>query len=162
MGGGPLDPRAADAPIVGRCSRRIFLRKIAMPNSADRAGVRTRRVRLVARIWSIVIIGITLVVAVAHMVVPEPVAEDYPPIENLLPVVMVLSVLGLAIAWRWEAAGGAINVGLFIMDLGLYWIIRGKFFPLRALPMFSVVVIPGVLFLVCWWRTKSQDTVSST
>ena len=127
-----------------------------MPSSADGADVRTRRVRLVARIWSIIIIGITLVMAVAHIVVPEPMAEDYPPIENLLPVVMVLSVLGLAIAWRWEPVGGAINVGLFVADLGLYWIIRKKFFPLRALPMFSAVVVPGVLFLVCWWRTRKD------
>jgi hypothetical protein len=132
-----------------------------MPSSADRADVTTRRLRLVARIWSVIIIGITLVMAVAHIVVPEPVAEDYPPIENILPVIMVLSVLGLALAWRWEAVGGAINVGLFVADLGLYWIIRGKPFPLRAMPVFSAVVVPGLLFLVCWWRTRSQDTESS-
>ncbi len=132
-----------------------------MTDTADRVDVTTRRVRRVARIWSIVIIGITLVAAVAHIVVPEPEATDYPPLENLLPVVMFLSVLGLAIAWRWEGVGGAINVGLFLAHLGLYWIIRGKFFPLRALPMFSAAVVPGVLFLACWWRTKSAGLVNS-
>jgi len=74
---------------------------------------------------------------------------------------MFLSVLGLAIAWRWEGVGGAINVGFFLALLGLYWIIRGKFFPLRALPMFLAAVVPGVLFLVCWWRTQSRDLVNS-
>jgi hypothetical protein len=49
-----------------------------------------------------IIIGIALLVAVAHLVVPDPEATDYPPIENLLPVVMFLCVLGLALAWRWE------------------------------------------------------------
>ena len=123
--------------------------------------VTTRRMRQVARIWSIVIIGITLVMTIAHIVVPEPEAADYPPIENLLPVVMFLSVVGLAISWRWEGVGGALNVGFFLADLGLYWIIRGEFFPLRALPMFSAAVVPGVLFLVCWWRTQSRGLVNS-
>jgi len=132
-----------------------------MTDTVDRADVTTRKMRRVARIWSIVIIGVTLVAAIAHIVVPEPVATDYPPIENLLPVVMFLSVLGLAIAWRWERVGGAINVGFFLAHLGLYWIIRGEFFPLRALPMFSAAVVPGVLFLVCWWRTQSLGFVNS-
>jgi len=56
---------------------------------------------------------------------------------------------------------GVINVGLFLAYLGLYWIIRGKFFPLRALPILSAAVVPGVLFLVCWWRTQSRGLVNS-
>jgi hypothetical protein len=132
-----------------------------MIDPTSRVDVTMRWMRRVARIWSIVIIGITLVAAIAHIVVPEPEGTDYPPIENLLPVVMFLSVLGLAIAWRWEGVGGAINVGFFLALLGLYWIIRGKFFPLRALPMFLAAVVPGVLFLVCWWRTQSRDLVNS-
>ena len=99
--------------------------------------------------------------AVTHLVVPDTEATDYPPIENLLPVVMFSSVLGLPLAWRWEGIGGALNVGLFLVHLGLYWIIRGKFFPLRALWILSPVVVPGVLFLVCWWRTKPPGLVNS-
>ena len=132
-----------------------------MTDAADSPDVITRRLRRVARIWSIVVIGITLVMAVAHIVVPESEATDYPPIEKLLPVVMFLSVVGLAIAWRWEGVGGAINVGLFVANLGLYWLIRGKFLPLRAFPVFLAEVIPGALFLTCWWRTKSRGRVSS-
>jgi hypothetical protein len=123
-----------------------------MPRSAGRADATTRRLRLVARTWSVVIICITPVMAVAHIVVPEPVTEDYLPIENLLPVIMVLSVLGLALAWRWEPVRGAINAGLFVLDLGLYWIIRGKPFPLRALPVFSAVIVLGLSLLACGWR----------
>ena len=122
----------------------------------DGADITTRRVRRVARIWSIVIIGITLVVAIAHIVEPEPETTDYPPIENLLPVLMCLSVLGLAIAWRWEGVGGALNIGFFVANLLLYWVIRGRFFPFGALVTLSAAVVPGVLFLMCWWRTKSR------
>lgn len=127
-----------------------------MTEPTDAADVTTRRMRRVARIWSLVVIAITLVMAIAHILVPDTEATDYPPIENLLPVVMFFSVMGLAVAWRWEGVGGAINVGLFVAHLGLYWLIRGKFFPLMAFPVFLAEVIPGVLFLACWWRMRSR------
>jgi hypothetical protein len=72
-------------------------------HGADRA---TKWIRWIARIWSIVIIGITLVMIIAHAIMPEPNATDYPPIENLLPLAMCLSVAGLGLAWRWEGLVG--------------------------------------------------------
>ena len=133
-----------------------------MTDSSDRTDVTTKWLRRVARIWSIVVIAFTLFITVAHVAVPEPHATDYPPIENLLPVVMLLSVLGLAIAWRREGIGGTINVGMFLLHMGLYWIIRGKPFPLRAVPTLSMVVVPGVLFLVCWWRSRPNTSTPTT
>jgi hypothetical protein len=109
---------------------------------------------LIARISSVVILGITLLMVIGHLVVPEPIEADYPPIENLLPVIMCLSVLGLGIAWRWEGLGGAISVGFFLAHLAMYWAIRQRFFPFRALVIFSPVPITGILFLICWWRSK--------
>jgi len=108
-----------------------------------------------------VIIGFTLVMVIGHAVTPDPYATDYPPIENLLPLVMCLSVLGLGLAWRWEGLGGAISVAFFLANLGLYWAIRGKFFPLRGLPILSPVLITGILFLVCWWRTRSSSRMTA-
>ena len=131
-----------------------------MTDTTARTDVTTGWMRRVARIWSIVVVGNTLVVAIAHIVVPEPEATDYPPIENLLPVVMFLSVVGLAIAWRREGVGGASNVGFFVAHPGLYWIIRGRLFPLRALPMFPAAVVPR-LFLVCWWKTASRGVATA-
>jgi hypothetical protein len=113
--------------------------------SVDRSMVWLRRV---ARISSGLIIGITLVVLVGHIIEPEPVEVDYPPIENLLPVIMCLSVLGLGIAWRWEGLGGGISVVFFLIHLVVYWAIRQRFFPLRALLIFSPVPVTGILFLI--------------
>ena len=127
-----------------------------MYDSTDRTDMTTKWLRRIARISSIVVIAFTLFMALAHIAEPESETIDYPPIENLLPVVMLLSVLGLAIAWRREAIGGAINVGLFLVHMGLYWAIRGKPFPLRAVPTLSMAVVPGVLFLITWWRTRSK------
>jgi hypothetical protein len=113
--------------------------------------------RRIARALSVVIIAITLFIAVGHLVAPEPVEADYPPVENLLPLVMVLSVLGLGLAWRWEGLGAAITLGFFGLHLILYWAIRGRFFPLQMLPIFSPVVITGLLFLACWWRSRAAQ-----
>ena len=126
-----------------------------MLNTLDSTDITTRRMRQVARILSIIIIVFTLVMAVAHIVFPEPDAADYSPLENLLPVLMIMSVLGLGVAWRWEGAGGAINLGFFLANIVLYLVIRGKFFPLRGLLVLSVAIIPGVLFLIYWWRTRN-------
>jgi hypothetical protein len=101
-----------------------------------------------------VVIGITLVTIVAHAVLPEPTVTDYPPIENLLPLLMCLSVMGLGVAWRWEGLGGAINVGFFLANLGMYWAVRDKFMPLRGVAILALAVVPGNLFLACWWRTR--------
>ena len=130
-----------------------------MANTGDGADRTIRRIRRIARIWGTVIIGITLVIIIAHVVVPDTNATDYPPSENLLPLAMCLSVAGLGVAWRWEGLGGAINVGFFLANLGLYRVLRGKFLPLRAVAIFSLVLIPGMLFLVCWWRTRSSETI---
>jgi hypothetical protein len=125
--------------------------------SVDRSMVWLRRV---ARISSGLIIGITLVVLVGHIIEPEPVEVDYPPIENLLPVIMCLSVLGLGIAWRWEGLGGGISVVFFLIHLVVYWAIRQRFFPLRALLIFSPVPITGILSLIYWWRSRISQNVN--
>ena len=127
-----------------------------MANTGDSADRATRRIRWIARVWSAVIIVFTLVIVVTHMVVPDPNATDYPPIENLLPLAMCLSVAGLGLAWRWEGLGGTINVGFFLANLGLYWVIRGKFLPLGPVAILSLALIPGILFLTCWWRTRTE------
>ena len=129
-----------------------------MANTDSGADRTTKWIRWIARICSIVIIGFTLMMVIGHAVTPDPYATDYPPIENLLPLVMCLSVSGLGLAWRWEGLGGAISVAFFLANLGLYWAIHGKFFPLRGLPILSPVLITGMLFLVCWWRTRSKSS----
>lgn len=55
-------------------------------------------IRRIARTLSALILVIALIMLIGHIVVPELTEVDYPPIENLLPVIMCLSVLGLGIA----------------------------------------------------------------
>lgn len=84
-------------------------------------------IRWIARIWSIVIIGGTLMMIIGFAVTPEPIEEDYHAGGNLMLLTLFLSVLGLGIAWRWEGLGGAINIGFFLAYLGVYSVIYRRF-----------------------------------
>ena len=119
---------------------------------ADRA---TTWLRRIARGWSLIVIGVALLILIGHIVSPDPYAvEDYPPVENLMPLSMLVSVLGLALAWRWEALGGVLNVAGFAANFFLFWAVRGEVLPWGVTLTLSPVLVPGVLFLLCWWRSK--------
>lgn len=131
-------------------------------DSRDRV---TRRVRWIARIWSLPIVVCALLVLAGYAWnwvttgAADPYAvEDYPPIEALPPILMFLSVLGLGIAWRWERLGGTIVLVFQLATLSLLLILSPLThdFPRFAVPylLSMIVTIPGVLFLVCWWRSK--------
>jgi len=84
----------------------------------------TKWMRWIARIWSTVIIGITVLMLAGYAMnwvtagTADPQAVDnYPPSENLAPLALVLSVVGLAVAWRWEGPGGAISISCFLASV---------------------------------------------
>jgi hypothetical protein len=116
--------------------------------------------RRVARLLTFLILAFALVMLVGHIVEPEPVEADYPPIENLLPIIMGLSVLGLGIALRWEALGATISLVFFVAHLALFWAIRGSFFPLNILVVFAPLPFAAILFLICWWRSRPPQLTS--
>ncbi len=117
------------------------------------------RLRRIARIWSIVIIVFTLIILIGYAVnwvktgtVDPHAMKDYPAIENLIPLTLILSVLGLGIAWRWEGLGGAINIGFYLANLVVhFWMISPRPYPY---PIAIVLLTPGILFLVCWWISR--------
>jgi hypothetical protein len=125
----------------------------------------TKWIRRIARIWSFPIILYALLMFIGYTWswmatgVADPYAvEDYPPIEALPPILMFLGILGLGIAWRWERLGGAINLFFQISVLLVLLITRPitQDFSRSAIPyLFSVVTaIPGILFLIYWWRSS--------
>jgi protein-S-isoprenylcysteine O-methyltransferase Ste14 len=64
----------------------------------------------------------------------------------------------LGIAWRWERLGGTIVIVLQLAVLALLLILTPltRNYPHSAIPylLWTIVTIPGVLFLICWWRSK--------
>lgn len=134
----------------------------------------TRWTHQIARIWSAIVIAFTLLFliglvwnwATTGSVADPYAAEDYLPAENLPPLLILLSVLGLAIAWRWEGTGGAIAFlsGLALLPVLLvHWPITDHF-PRFVAPygLWIVVTTPGALFLLCWWQSKREAIPQNT
>jgi hypothetical protein len=94
---------------------------------------------------------------------PDPyVVEGYPPLEALPPILMFLGVLGLGIAWRWEGIGGVIalvfQLSVFITLL-IQRPIKDDFYRSLIPYLMSVVIaIPGILFILYWWRSRRNPT----
>ena len=70
-----------------------------------------------ARIWGLLILVITMLVIISHIIAPDTEPGSYPPEENLIPAAIVISVLGLAVAWKWKLVGALINIGFFCFYL---------------------------------------------
>ena len=125
----------------------------------------TKWIRWIARIWSLPIVVYALLMLIGYawnwatggLADPHAV-EDYPPIENLPPIFMLLSILGLGIAWRWERLGGVIAIAFQVAVLAVLLTQRllTQDFTRSAIPyiLSVIVVIPGMLFLVCWRRSR--------
>jgi hypothetical protein len=134
---------------------------------ADQTGNRvTKWIRWIARIWGGLVLLVALLIFAGYAwswvttgeADPHAV-EDYPPIENLPPLLTFLAALGLGIAWRWEGLGGAIAVVSQLVTLPvllIHWPIAEGFPRYLVAPYgtWMLVAIPGILFLVCWWRSR--------
>ena len=128
----------------------------------------TQWMRRIARIWGFPIIVYALLMFIGYVWnwvtigVADPYAvEGYPPIEALPPILMFLSVLGLGIAWRWERLGGTITIVFQLAALSVLLIHTPitRDFPRSAVPylMSLIITIPGILFLVCWRRSRKRS-----
>jgi hypothetical protein len=125
----------------------------------------TKWIRWIARICSFPILVYALLMLVGYVWnwvtggVADPYAvEEVPLIEALPPIFMFLSIVGLGIAWRWERLGGTIAIAFQLAVLPLlliHWPLTHDF-PRLAVPylLLVIITIPGVLFLVCGWRSK--------
>ena len=136
-----------------------------MTNVIDTGDRVTKWIRWIARIWSSPIIVYSLMMFIGYAwnwvttgTADPHAVEGYPLVEALPPILMFLSVLGLGIAWRWERLGGAISLIFLLATLLLLLIQRPitQDFSRSAIPylMSLVIAIPGILFLVCWWRSR--------
>ena len=126
--------------------------------------------RRIARIWGAVIVACALLMLVGsgwNLVTTgtaDPHAvKDYPAIENLPVFFSLLGIVGLGVAWRWEGLGGATAVLFNLAALPvllIHWPIAERFprYLLAPYGVWMLIVIPGILFLMCWWRSRKRAT----
>jgi hypothetical protein len=63
----------------------------------------------------------------------------------------IIEVVGVALAWRWEGAGGVIILIAATIDFVADFVSGRVAIALTALPMALV----GAAFLYCWWREQA-------
>jgi hypothetical protein len=130
-------------------------KRVKMDNGQVEPSASNHRLRRIARISSVVLIAFTIVMAIGHLFGTEPVEVDYDPIENILPVMMSLSVFALGLAWRREGVGAALSLVLFVLVIILDWIIRGSFIPLQGFLVLLPVPVTALLFLYYWFQSRN-------
>lgn len=137
--------------------------------------VNTNIIRRIARIWSIIILAIALIFLFGSLynlltigtVDPYAVEDTHPPI-------IFLGIIGLAIAFRWEGLGSITTILIGILSLleEIYlWVTQSEI-PRIISFLFSdpltnttsyyltpyivslFIVIPGILFFICWRRER--------
>jgi hypothetical protein len=113
------------------------------------------RLRLLARIWSVVVFALALMLIIApdpNLVTPVPVTDWI-----LLATFPGLAIVGLLLAWRWEGLGGGIALTAFIAHLIAFRFFRGLALPAPvALVQLLVFVVPGLVFILCWHLSRRR------
>jgi phosphate starvation-inducible membrane PsiE len=138
-----------------------------MKKSEKTSNKTTKRIRWIARIWSIPVIAYALVMIIGYTVswittgVADPHAvENYPFIENLPPMFMFLAIVGLGIAWFKEKLGGIINLFFCLVTIPIliiHWPIIQNPNNIAPYILTIIVAFPGILFLVYWHRSKKIE-----
>jgi hypothetical protein len=117
----------------------------------------TNIIRRIARIWSAVIIGLGILVFIAEIIEATTTElAPYPFYENLIPFTLFTGILGLVLAWRWEGVGGGITVLSVIANLVVY-LFTGRTAVGVVVLILTPILIPGLLFLVCWMRSRGEE-----
>jgi hypothetical protein len=135
----------------------------SMYKDATNTEVRSKWIRWTARIWGALIIAfvVLFVIGSIHSLITtgesDPNAqENIPLIEYSGPILLFLSTVGLAIAWKREKIGGGIAVGfqlLFLIILPFQDPISLKMSFIGPLMISLFVMIPGLFFLAYWRRS---------
>ena len=72
---------------------------------------------------------------------------------------LLVALLGAFIAWRWELAGGVMTIAGAVMVMALVCAGSG-FDMLYCAFLFTLpLLVAGVLYLACSWRTRSLQGV---
>jgi len=101
-----------------------------------------------ARVLSVIVVLFFGFMIVAHFVG----SEELPPRAATLVAIGVI-LIGLMVAWRWEAVGGVLVLGGYCFSA----LLNGQV--LRAWP-YALCLIAGLLFLVSWFmRRRPAKTV---
>ena len=113
------------------------------------------RIRAVARVWSILVWLLALVLLIGTRNLGQTSDLGSNPLDILVPISLLISLIGLGVAWRLEGWGVLINIAFYLAVIPLYWLLHGEWIHFSIMVGLSPVILPGVLFLAAWILSKN-------
>jgi hypothetical protein len=113
------------------------------------------RIRGVARVWSVFVFLLAIILVIGTRFTPAT-SPVNAPFDILIPLSLLISMLGLAVAWRWEGWGSLINFAFYLAIVPIYWLLHKAWLPLSILVALSPVILPGVLFSTAWFLDRKE------
>ena len=117
---------------------------------------KTRKIiRWIARIWAALMVAFMLFMFIAHIVEDGigPLTDLYIRDYLMIPS-MVISLIGLALGWKWERLGGIMALGGMVAFYLFDFAFSGDF---PQGPTFLIIAFPGVLFLILAYTANKTD-----
>lgn len=114
-------------------------------------------VRWMARVLAALLVGLVLV-----MFIGLTLDDGFHPLKlkGVEPILMIFfwtAVIGMVVAWRWQAIGGALSLGGMILFFAVEAVVRGG--PPRGLILY-LMLVPGLLFWLSALIRRSMHAVS--
>lgn len=122
----------------------------------------SHNLRGVARVWTILVWILALILIIGTLFRPPSSEQAYAPIDNLIPALLIVSLIGLLIAWLWEGWGTLINVGAYLAIVPVYGLIHQEWIHPSVMVAFSTVILPGVFYAAAWWRDRKLVSSDQT
>ncbi|AKI97561.1 DUF7670 domain-containing protein [Kosmotoga pacifica] len=138
-----------------------------MESNGELEQKKAKRLLLITRIWSTVVIAFGLFIFLGYAIqylttgVADPnLAENYPFIENIPPILIMVSIFGLILAWKWVFAGGLMaivfSVANFVIFL-IHWPLSENLnYLIAPYGINLLILIPGILYIIYWDRLRKQ------
>jgi len=112
-------------------------------------------IRFLAHLFSVLLIVVVILLTLGETF---PGSSDATSREFLLTISLIIMLVGLFAAWKWEGIGGS----LIILGFLLFLILNSVFSDFLKLGFFFLLFpLTGILFLLCCLREKNKNEVES-
>jgi hypothetical protein len=129
-----------------------------MSSNSSKLSVISSRIRGVARIWSALVWLLAMILVVGSRNLPSSSNLVNAHLDILIPISLLISLIGLGIAWRWEGWGILINFTFYFAILPIYWLLHQEWIHFSIMVGLSPVILPGVLFAFSWILSKKENS----
>jgi hypothetical protein len=126
-------------------------------------GVRPARERATLWVrWLAWVLGVFLIFLILLLFLGEMVGGEGMPgllamdlCKGCLSVALLMTLLGVVVAWRWEGIGAFLIIGSMLLFEGINTIASGDW---CFDPLYLIFCLTGLLFLWTWWRTNRSGS----